>query len=288
MSLITEFKVSLKTVEAEEIFDLVIFRPISFALVKIIYNTGITPNQISIVSMIFGILSGVFYGFGTYDFFLLGSASFFICNTLDCADGQLARLKRNGTRIGRVVDGFIDYITSVSVFLGIGAALTGITGNGWYAWVLTVAGGASKAWQNMLFDRYRNMYLEYVYNKASSINDEIKEFTEEKEKLKKEEGKVVQKVLVDAYLFYCSVQQKTGKTIKLNVSPAEYKKKNRLLLRLWSWIGSTTHMVALIVFSVLNHIEWYLFLTIAANLMALMLSLWQKNVIKQLSSENKY
>ena len=57
MSLISEFKQSLKTVDSEEILDLVIFRPISFLFVKLIYNTNITPNQISSVALVFGILS---------------------------------------------------------------------------------------------------------------------------------------------------------------------------------------------------------------------------------------
>lgn len=148
MSVKSEFKQSLKTVDSEEILDLIIFRPISFALVKLIYNTNITPNQISSVALLFGILSGILYGYGTYEF-LLGSASFFICNTLDCMDGQLARLKKNGTKIGRVVDGFIDYITSISVFVGIGIAMTFITGEPLYSWVLTLTAGISKALQNM-------------------------------------------------------------------------------------------------------------------------------------------
>ena len=287
MSLSTEFKQSLKTVDSEEILDLILFRPISFLFVKFIYNTNITPNQISLVALVFGILSGILYGFGTYQFLILGSASFFICNTLDCMDGQLARLKKNGTKIGRVVDGFIDYITSISVFLGLGIAMTLITGDATYSWLLTIAAGISKALQNMFFDHYRNSYLEYVYQKASPLDDEIEEYSEEKERLKNVEGKYLEKFLISVYLSYCTFQKNSTEHIELNISPEEYKRKNKLLIRMWSWIGSTTHMVTLIIFSLFDRIDLYLIVTVTlGNLIFIILLIWQKQVLKNLSNKN--
>lgn len=286
MSLSSEFKQSLKTVDSEEILDLVIFRPVSFILVKLIYNTNITPNQISIVALFFGILSGVLYGFGTYTFFVMASASFAICNVLDCMDGQLARLKKNGTKIGRVIDGFIDYMTSISIFIGLGIAITHITGNAAFSWILTVAAGISKALQNMFFDHYRNMYLEYVYQKVSNLDDEIIEYTEEQEKLRKEKGRYMEKVLISVYLSYSKFQKNSSKYEQLNVSSEEYKRKNKFLLRMWSWIGSTTHMVVLIIFSLMNRIDLYLIVTVTlGNLMFLILWIVQRNVIKSFNTK---
>ncbi|HMS63984.1 MAG TPA: CDP-alcohol phosphatidyltransferase family protein [Ignavibacteria bacterium] len=284
MSLLSEFKQSLKTVDSEEILDLYIFRPISFLFVKLIYNTNITPNQISSVALIFGISSGVFYGFGSYNFLLLGSLCFFICNTLDCMDGQLARLKKNGTKIGRVVDGFIDYLTSISVFLGLGSAMTLITGDATYSWPVTIAAGISKALQNMFFDHYRNTYLEYVYKKASGLDDEIAEYSHEKERLEKTVGNRLEKFLISLYLSYCITQKNFTEHIELNVTPDVYKSKNKLLLRLWSWLGSTTHMVALIIFSIFNRVDLYLIFTVTiGNLIFIILLIRQKQIIKQLS-----
>ncbi len=286
MSLASEFKQSLKTIDSEEILDLIIFRPVSFLFVKLIYNTSITPNQISIVALIFGILSGVLYGFGTYKFFLFASASFIVCNTLDCMDGQLARLKKNGTKIGRIIDGFIDYITSISVFIGLGIAMSAITGNSLYSWIITISAGISKALQNMFFDHYRNMYLEYVYHKASSVDEEIEEYSEEKDRLKTIKGKHLEKFLIELYLAYSTFQKKSAKNIEIRATPAEYKSENQLLLRLWSWIGSTTHMVMLIIFSVINMIDLYLIITITlGNLIFLTLLIWQKQVLKKLTCE---
>lgn len=279
----SEYKKSLKSVEAEEFFDLYLFRPISFLFVKLIYNTNITPNQLSITALIFGVLSGVLYAFGTYEFFVLACVSFFICNTLDCADGQLARLKKNGTKIGRIIDGFIDYLTSISIFLGIGISLSVITGNPLYAWSLTIAAGVSKAIQNMKFDYYRNLYLEHVYGKVSNIHEEIKEFKLEKELIKKNGGNKFNIFLIDLYLFYTGLQKKSSTDI-IDVSSEEYRKKNETLLRLWSWLGSTTHMVALVVFTLAGRIDIYLILTVTlGNVLLLILLFVQKAAIKSLT-----
>ncbi|MCB0727526.1 MAG: CDP-alcohol phosphatidyltransferase family protein [Ignavibacteriae bacterium] len=286
MSLSSEFKQSLKTVDSEEILDLVIFRPISFVLVKLIYNTNITPNQISIVALMFGILTGILYGQGTHFYFMLGAASFFICNTLDCMDGQLARLKKNGTKIGRVIDGFIDYITSISVFLGLGVAMTILTGDATYSWIITIIAGISKALQNMFFDNYRNLYLEHVYGKASGLDEEIKEYSEEKERLKSVSGHHIEKMLISLYLAYSKLQKNSTKHTELNVTPEEYKSQNKFLLRLWSWLGSTTHMVGLIFFSIINRIDLYLIFVVTwGNLMFVILWLWQKRVTNSVMLE---
>ena len=61
-------------------------------------------------------IAGIMFGLGTYQYLVYGAILYFLCNILDCADGQIARLKKNGTKVGRIVDGFIDYIVSTAVF----------------------------------------------------------------------------------------------------------------------------------------------------------------------------
>ncbi|KAA0210113.1 CDP-alcohol phosphatidyltransferase family protein [Ignavibacteria bacterium CHB1] len=284
MGISSDYKRSLKSVEAEEFFDLYVFRPISFVFVKLIYGTKITPNQISSIALLFGIVSGIFYAFGSYESMILAVISLFLCNVLDCADGQLARLKNNGTKIGRIIDGFIDYLTSISVFLGIGIALSNFTGNPIYSWGITIAAGLSKAFQNMKFDYYRNLYLEYVYGKVSKLNDEISEFKDEKDRIIKNTGNRFEVFLIDLYLLYSRMQMNTAKPVEIETSPENYRKKNETLLRLWGWIGSTTHLVFLITFTLFNRFDIYLILTVTlGNFVLIMLTIWQKSVIKSLA-----
>lgn len=284
MSWYSEYKSSLKGYDVEELLDIFFYRPMSFLFVKLIYSTDITPNQISIVSMLFGILTGVMFGFGTYQFFIFGAVALLISNVLDCADGQLARLKKNGTGIGRIIDGFIDYITGLSIYVGIGIGLSIATGNYLYVWVITAIGGFSRVLQNMMFDNYRNMYLANVYDKASDLDKEIEEYTRLKRVIDKTKGRYIEKFLVNIYIKYASVQNKTAKDEKLNVSSEVYKSKNIMLLRAWSWIGSTTHLTAVMVACVLNRVDMYLWITFTlGNLLLLTFYIIQKKVLNDLS-----
>ena len=286
MSILTDYKNSLKSFDVEEIIDLIVFRPISFLFVKLIYSTNITPNQISVVSMFFGLLAGVMLGFGKYEFIIIGAALVFLSNMLDCADGQLARLKKNGTKIGRIIDGFIDYATGLSVFLGLGFAVSYITGNYLYGWALSLIGGFSRVLQNMFFDYYRNMYLKYVYNRGSDIEMEIIEFTDEKKRIDELKGQLLEKFLVNLYLKYCSLQKNTTMHVQFKINPFIYKQKNKFILRLWSWIGSTTHLTVLIIFLLFNKPDYYLILTLSVgNLFFLILLLIQKSITKKLISD---
>ncbi|MBK9226219.1 MAG: hypothetical protein IPL67_03940 [Ignavibacteria bacterium] len=66
----------------------------------------------------------------------------------------------------------------------------------------------------MLFDHYRNLYLEYGYNKSSDIDKEIEEYTEEWDRLKNEDGKWFEKTLVKSYLGYSKIQKNLRNTFR--------------------------------------------------------------------------
>jgi len=284
MSWYSEYKSSLKGYDVEELLDIFFYRPMSFLFVKLIYSTDITPNQISIVSMLFGILTGVMFGFGTYQFFIFGALALLISNVLDCADGQLARLKKNGTGIGRIIDGFIDYITGLSIYVGIGIGLSIATGDYLYVWVITAIGGFSRVLQNMMFDNFRNRYLANVYDKGSNLDKEIEEYSRLKRIIDKTKGRYVEKFLINIYIKYATVQNKTAKDEKMNVSSEVYKSKNIMLLRAWSWIGSTTHLTAVMLACVLNRVDLYLWVTFTiGNLLLVTFYIIQKKVLNDLS-----
>jgi len=286
MSLIEEYKSSLKSFDVEEILDLIIFRPVSFLLVKLIYPTNLTPNQLSIIAMFLGIIAGIFYGIGTHQFIVFAAASFFMCNVFDCADGQLARLKKNGTRVGRIIDGLIDYVTAVATFTGIGVALSFNPEFGPKYWILVAAGGFSRAFQNMYFDYYRNLYMRYVYHKVDDVKREIDAYVKFRHDIAKTGGRYAVKTLVDIYVGYSKWQMKITKHVELDVIPEEYKKNNQFILRLWSWLGSTTHISMLVFFSLINRLDLYFWVTlIPGNIILISLFIWQKAIIAKLKNK---
>lgn len=283
MSIYQQYKESLKIVEAEEILDLLIFRPIAFLFVKATFSLPLTPNMVSSIAMLFGISAGISFGFGWDHNLSLGAILYFTCNVLDCADGQIARLKKNGTKVGRIVDGFLDYVVSTAVFVGIGAGLTNMNSQGmfhsqWnflnlnsavYIWIVTVAAGLSSAAQAFIYDYFRNLFLEKAFGKFSSLEEEIKEFEEEQERIKREPESAgfLDSFLIWIYLKYTRLQlriqfKKKGDYSSLDSAPQIYYRKNKSILRAWSFIGSTTHITLCFICALAGNMELFLIICI--------------------------
>ncbi len=307
MSLLSQYKSSLKAVEVEEIFDLIIYRPLAFLFVKATFKTNLTPDQVSVAALLIGSSAGVMFGFGAYTFLLIGACLYFTSNVLDCADGQIARLKKNGTKVGRIVDGFVDYIVSIFVFIGVAIGLVkqfhwhevNLWGNAilqWqpvlYIWVLSILAAFSSAIQAFYFDFYRNKFLEVVYGKSSNIIDEINEYEEEKRKFTEDPAyaNFFQKLLINIYLSYSYLQLRIQKDHEERHSeqkpnPKFFYSKNRLLLRLWSYVGSTTHITLCIICALFNNMEAFLIICVLPlNLLMIALFFVQKRVNKILTS----
>lgn len=87
----------------------------------IFVKAGITPNQISLLSLIFGIACAICF-FDRH--FFLGSVFLFISALLDLIDGSVARKIDRQTKFGAVFDWIVDKYVDALVLLGIG--LSGI------------------------------------------------------------------------------------------------------------------------------------------------------------------
>ncbi|MDD1710155.1 MAG: CDP-alcohol phosphatidyltransferase family protein [Methanoregulaceae archaeon] len=80
-------------------------------------RAGITPNQISLLSLFAGVLCAVCY---CYQMFILGSLLLFVSAVLDLVDGSVARRTERETRFGAVFDWIADKYVDALVILGIG------------------------------------------------------------------------------------------------------------------------------------------------------------------------
>lgn len=289
MNLLQEYKSSLKKIEVEEFFDLYFYRPLAFLFVKAIYNTSITPNQLTVISMMFGVIGGFFYSYGNYSAFIIGAILVLLYNVVDCSDGQLARLKKNGTAVGRILDGIADYVVSIAVYFGIAFGYANSSSNPLLWWTITAVAGFSNAIQSGLLDFYRTRYLDYVLQRISVLDEGIKTFEIEFERLKNVKGRYFDKAVIWIYLGYSKIQQKVTNpsskfvSIKPEISAEEYAKNNRRLIRLWTFLGPTTQWTFLIITSFINRIDIYLLgILIVGNILAIIFYFMQYKADKTL------
>lgn len=285
MTLFQEYKSSLKKIEVEEIFDLYFYRPLAFLLVKGIYNTSITPNQLTLISMILGILGGISYSFGSYHAFMIGAILYLLYDVFDCSDGQLARLKKNGTPVGRILDGIADYVVSIALYIGLGFGFANNSPNPFLIWMVILVAAISNAIQSGLLDYYRTRYLDYSLDRTSVLDEELKVFNNEFERLKNIKGKYFDKIVIGIYLKYSAIQHKMTNSKPLHEKPKpqingeEYSKHNRLLIKLWTLLGPTTQWTFLIITSFFNRIDIYLFgIVVVGNILAVIFYFFQHKV----------
>jgi phosphatidylglycerophosphate synthase len=251
LKLYREYKSSLKDIAVEEAVDLYIFRPIAFLIVKAIYRLPITPNQISVLSMTVGIAAGIFFAFGSHESFVYGALLYLLAHVLDCCDGMIARLKKCGTPIGRIVDGWTDYVVGVAVYVGFSIGLGNSTISLPMApFAIMIPAGVSLIIHSMMVDYYRHEFLAHGLGKTSSIEDDRRTFENYLKKLKKEKRNYLEILLITFYLGYTGIQTKKEK--KKKEYPQDlYYHSNRRLVFLWNWIGAATHIFMFILSAIL-------------------------------------
>jgi len=95
-------------------------RPLGRYLSKILIRAPFSPNQVSIVSALIGILSGWFFAGGN---FISGALLLQFSAIIDCVDGDLARVLYKESRLGKWLDLVGDQFVHIAVFAGISFGL---------------------------------------------------------------------------------------------------------------------------------------------------------------------
>ena len=80
-------------------------------------RAGFTPNQISFLSLLLGIMAMLFFAFRLFP---LGSLALLGSAVLDLVDGIVSRIQKSGTQFGAVFDWIVDKYVDVLALLGVG------------------------------------------------------------------------------------------------------------------------------------------------------------------------
>jgi hypothetical protein len=172
MSTLTLVQSTLKSFDTEEFIDIHFYRPIGYRWALFFQKLGISPNQITIMSIFIGIASGICFYFKDLWINLLGIFLLIWANTFDSADGQLARMTNQKSVLGRILDGACGTFWFLSIYIAIVCRLW----PEWNFWILILAlfTGYCHSMQTALADYYRNVHLLFLKGKAGSELDSYK------------------------------------------------------------------------------------------------------------------
>jgi hypothetical protein len=163
---------TLKSIDTEEFIDIHFYRPIGYWWALFFQKLGISPNQITIMSIFIGIASGICFYFKDLSINLLGIFLLIWANTFDSADGQLARMTNQKSALGRILDGACGAFWFLSIYIAIVCRLW----PEWNFWILVLAlfTGYCHSTQTALADYYRNAHLLFLKGEAGSELDTYK------------------------------------------------------------------------------------------------------------------
>jgi len=152
---------TFKAREVEGILDLHFYRPIGFRLAGLFAQLKMTPAAVSLLAGTFGVIAGHLYFYRDLGINIAGMVLHVCSNTLDNADGQLARLTQQVTRKGRIIDSIADHLVFMSIYvhLTLRYALQGASPA---IWLLALGAGISHALQGAAADYYRGTYLYFA------------------------------------------------------------------------------------------------------------------------------
>ncbi|MEK6932604.1 MAG: CDP-alcohol phosphatidyltransferase family protein [Nanoarchaeota archaeon] len=94
-----------------KIFDYLIYTRISQYITLPLLYTKITPNQVTILSLISAVISSIFFVQGNYVNVVFGVIFLQLAHIFDAVDGELARVKKMTSKFGGFFDGAINHVT---------------------------------------------------------------------------------------------------------------------------------------------------------------------------------
>lgn len=178
----SEFKSSLKSMDTEEHIDLYFYRPIGYAWALLARKLGVTPNVITIASIFLGVGAGVCFYFDNLWINIAGALLLIWADSFDSADGQLARMTGQYSRVGRILDGISGDLWFAAIYVAIclreTVTSTFFIDHHWAIWVMAVVTGLCHAVQAAMADYYRQFHLFFLRGKEGSELDSTSELKE--------------------------------------------------------------------------------------------------------------
>lgn len=227
-------------------------RPLADRIVQVFASSRIvTPNSVTVVGMLVGIGAAVFLSIGEQPWLWIGALVLQLSSILDMADGQLARRTGTGSEFGRQLDGASDYIVGISLFFGVLAGLYPDAGGRApipVVFALVAAAFAGISLHSLSYDYMKTKFSSIAKTGIDSLEQERR--VRAKDSQQRPKGKL-KRAAIALYSRYSGIQHallRLPQYEKVEYGLEErfaVLENERVLLRLFSWIGPTTHLLIL-------------------------------------------
>jgi phosphatidylglycerophosphate synthase len=143
----------------EEWTDTHFFRPIGLRIARVCFPTGISPDHVTLMALVTGLVAGRLCFYADVRLNALGVVMFVVSDIFDSADGQLARMRGTSTRFGKILDGLSDGARFANLYIQLIARLLAAGSAWWLVLPIGVLAGLAHARQSAAVDVIRQLYM---------------------------------------------------------------------------------------------------------------------------------
>lgn len=264
------YKASLKPLAVEEPIDVAWHRLLAYGFARAAYPTPISADAITVAAIFVGVASGVCLAWPFEGHLYVGAALCTFSAVLDCADGQLARMRKKSSSFGRMLDGVSDTLVMAAIVIGAVIHLMQ-KGEPWWFWPFAAATAPTCTFHFGHYDHYKNLYLrltEPTYREGEDLETALER---KKQSLADAPPGLVMGFVWWLYIYYVTSQtnyiRRTDPytSARLALMPAYdakqaeiYRKHCLPPMRLWrTFFGLGTHVFVFSIFAALDILEWY-------------------------------
>ncbi|MBK5282908.1 MAG: CDP-alcohol phosphatidyltransferase family protein, partial [Nitrospiraceae bacterium] len=175
--------------EFEGFVDRFFNRKVSRWFTRIFLAAGLSPNVITILATLVGLVAAAGFGAGTYSTGIIAALLFQLAAIIDCCDGEVARLTFTESPFGAWLDITMDNVVHMAIFAGIAVGFymrlagsdgawvplalgsAAVLGNGLSFWLVTRAQKikASSGWKTPVQAAWSDFMLKNVASRDFSV-----------------------------------------------------------------------------------------------------------------------
>jgi len=274
LALLTGYLKSLKPLDVEEPIDVWVHRPLAYLLAWALVPTGVSPNFVTCCSIALGTSAGVWMLVRPHGQLWIAGLLIFSSAVFDCADGQLARMRKSSSPFGRMLDGLADLAVSIAVVLGSAWIVWGKfappTWRGLIALALVAATTVTSSFHTTAFEHYKNVFVRLTHPTYKDGEDRQTALARYHADLPSYGA--VERIVWRLYLYFSARQfaflasfdpysnlEYSKYPARSETTAAIYRRYCGRLMRLWrSWFGFGSLVFGLALFIGLGVPEYYL------------------------------
>ena len=284
MGFFSDYKNNVKEFRLEEPMDFLFYRPFAYIIVKLTLFLPLNPNHFTVLAVLSALGAGVALSQGTREGMLLGGALILLFGIFDCCDGMVARLKKNSSKYGDLIDMFADSISNIFYFTGLFIGSKKMFPQG-YVPYLIVASIIVLSIHVTLYNYYKKQFFFYRDKNPEGRNRELDQYRRDYEELKRNSKWNFNRLLLGLYLKFAKAQKDPEESDLFDMD--RYVECNRSILPLWGVIAGSSHLTILAIALVLGNLNVFFYFTLLlANLWMILITIVQSGVNSNLRVES--